>query len=160
MDSKVLTKERRTQLYNEIENDQNLAFLYDETSARFISGCMLAKERISLNSIAMESTCRLIQQAVQTGLNLIHVYVDTVGKPEKHKQELENVFPGIKFTVCPKADALYPIVSIASIVAKVSRDEALISVAEGVNDSGYGSGYPGDPETKAWLVNNVDNVFG
>lgn len=160
MDSKVLTKERRTQLFDEIKNDRNLAYVYDETSARFISGCMLAKQRISLNAIAMDSTRRLIHQAVQNGLNLIHVYVDTVGNPEKHREELENVFPGIKFTVCPKADALYPIVSIASIIAKVTRDESLSFVPNGTNAISYGSGYPGDPETKKWLASNVDKVFG
>ena len=48
------------------------------------------------------------------------VYVDTVGDPDKHRERLEQRFPGlgISFTVCPKADSIYPIVSAASIVAK------------------------------------------
>lgn len=60
--------------------------------------------------------------------------------------KLSQRFPGIAFTVCPKADALYPIVSAASIVAKVTRDHLLRdfahpeSVAIGTK---YGSGYPG-----------------
>jgi ribonuclease HII len=34
---------------------------------------------------------------------------------------LSERFTGIKFVVCPKADAIYPIVSAASIAAKVRR---------------------------------------
>lgn len=97
-------------------------------------------------------------------------------------------FPGISFTVCPKADAIYPIVSAASIVAKVTRDRALrqeaaaLAAAEAAGRSGggtssgacsrdeegtaeglpvqLGSGYPADPMTKAWLEREVDSVFG
>lgn len=47
--------------------------------------------------------------------------MDTVGDADRHRERLEQRFPGIAFTVCPKADAIYPIVSAASIVAKVGR---------------------------------------
>lgn len=45
--------------------------------------------------------------------------MDTVGDAERYKERLSQRFRGIAFTVCPKADAIYPIVSAASIVAKV-----------------------------------------
>ena len=44
--------------------------------------------------------------------------MDTVGDAERYRERLSQRFPGIAFTVCPKADAIYPIVSAASIVAK------------------------------------------
>jgi ribonuclease H2 subunit A len=42
-----------------------------------------------------------------------------VGDPEKYRIKLTEKFPGIKFVVAKKADSLYPVVSGASIVAKV-----------------------------------------
>lgn len=47
------------------------------------------------------------------------VYVDTVGDPGKYEMKLSKNFPSIKFVVAKKADSLYPVVSGASIVAKV-----------------------------------------
>ena len=47
------------------------------------------------------------------------VYIDTVGDPEKYRVKITEKFPGIKFVVAKKADSLYPVVSGASIVAKV-----------------------------------------
>lgn len=46
--------------------------------------------------------------------------MDTVGDPEKYRVKLSEIFPAIKFVVAKKADSLYPVVSGASIVAKVT----------------------------------------
>lgn len=62
---------------------------------------------------------------------------------------------GIHFTVCPKADSLYTIVSVASIAAKVTRDRCPTLL-----DGQTGSGYPSDPTCQKWLQDNVDRVFG
>ncbi|KIY94911.1 Ribonuclease H2 subunit A [Monoraphidium neglectum] len=53
---------------------------------------------------------RLIQGALDAGARLSEIYIDTVGDPERYKARLSRTFPGISFTVCPKADALYPVV--------------------------------------------------
>lgn len=45
--------------------------------------------------------------------------MDTVGDPEKYRIKLSEKFPNVKFVVAKKADSLYPVVSGASIVAKV-----------------------------------------
>ena len=96
---------------------------------------------------------------------VMQVYVDTVGDAGRYQDRLSNEFTGVQFTVCPKADALYPIVSAASIVAKVTRDAQLKERAVGADgkalySTSLGSGYPGDPDTKAWLEGHADRVFG
>lgn len=50
-----------------------------------------------------------------------------------------------------KADRNYPIVSAASIIAKVERDKAIAELAQKLGD--IGCGYPTDPRTIAFLEN-------
>lgn len=47
--------------------------------------------------------------------------MDTVGPADKYEDKLSKLFPGITVTVRPKADSLFPVVSAASICAKVSK---------------------------------------
>ncbi|HEC56287.1 MAG TPA: ribonuclease HII [Candidatus Syntrophoarchaeum butanivorans] len=49
-----------------------------------------------------------------------------------------------------RADAKYPIVSAASIIAKVARDEALQDIERSIGRV-VGSGYPSDQRTRAFL---------
>ncbi|XP_066065082.1 ribonuclease H2 subunit A, partial [Chamaea fasciata] len=92
------------------------------------------------------------------------VFADTVGPADKHEARLRRRFPGLGVTVRPKADALFPVVSAASICAKVARDRAVLrwNFVEdlGDPDRDYGSGYPNDPKTKEWLRRNLEPVFG
>ena len=51
------------------------------------------------------------------------MYLDTVGPTESYQNKLYAMFrdknPGIKFVVSEKADSIFPVVSAASICAKV-----------------------------------------
>lgn len=59
------------------------------------------------------------ERDLQAVLHIIQVYVDTVGDPKKYQKKLELEFPQLQITVEKKADARFPIVSAASICAKV-----------------------------------------
>lgn len=50
-----------------------------------------------------------------------------------------------------RADAKYPVVAAASIIAKVERDKDIATLREEHGD--FGSGYPSDPVTMGWLKN-------
>lgn len=95
------------------------------------------------------------------------MFIDTVGPPASYRMKLEerfkHVVPQIEFTVEPKADSSYPIVSAASIAAKVTRDRWIDNwkpQQQLLSDMPTGSGYPGDPETKKWIRANVQPFFG
>ena len=84
----------------------------------------------------------------QSRLSCHQIFVDPVGPHEVYEAKLKALFPDRQFTVVPKADALFPVVSAASIVAKVTRDTFLevwkYTLAEqGLKfDADFGSGYP------------------
>eukprot|EP01026_Neomeris_dumetosa_P071263 TRINITY_DN71866_c1_g1_i7.p1 TRINITY_DN71866_c1_g1~~TRINITY_DN71866_c1_g1_i7.p1 ORF type:complete len:291 (+),score=32.39 TRINITY_DN71866_c1_g1_i7:142-1014(+) len=163
-DSKVLTEEQREQLFKKIKDENNIGYEVDIIHADVISAKMLSWEQVSLNVIANESTFGLINKVICRGVNLTKVFVDTVGDAELYQEILTRKFEGIEFKVKSKADAIYPIVSAASIVAKVTRDNSLDTYKfPEINldlKRNWGCGYPSDPETQKWLIDNVDKFFG
>lgn len=76
--------------------------------------------------------------------------------------------PDISFFVRKKADSLFKCVSAASIVAKVTRDRALLHWqfrergpgGAALSTKKIGCGYPSDPKTKAWLREHLDANCG
>ncbi|ORZ33925.1 ribonuclease H-like domain-containing protein [Catenaria anguillulae PL171] len=166
-DSKVLNEEQRdTRFHKIVAASDQIGFAYNALSQQDLSEWMLQRTKYNLNAIAHDTTMDLIQRVIRAGVRLSHVYVDTVGQCESYQRKLEQRFPGVGFTVAKKADSLYPTVSAASIVAKVVRDHVLsnwqfseTAVAEHL-DTDWGSGYPSDPNTVAWLKRSLDPVFG
>ncbi|XP_055636565.1 ribonuclease H2 subunit A [Toxorhynchites rutilus septentrionalis] len=165
-DSKQLTEEKRDIIFDNMNRKdfaiESIGWAVEVISPNQISMSMLRRTKRSLNEVSMDSAIGLIHRAIEAGANIAEVYVDTVGPPEKYQAKLKEIFPKFKIIVAKKADSTYPIVSAASICAKVSRDHALKvwKFREGQNpDVNFGSGYPGDPVTKAFL-NDFDLVFG
>jgi len=126
-DSKQLTDEKRRELFKMIKRSSYLHWIIDSIPADWMSESMMMLNRFSLNEISHQSAMNLIQITLDKGFNLKHVYLDTVGPPESYEQKLLSHFMGydLRFTVAKKADALYPVVSAASICAKVTRDDIL-----------------------------------
>lgn len=167
-DSKQLTEEKREFIFNEMNTSETprdcVGWAVELISPNVISTSMLRRTKCSLNEVSMTSAIELIKRAIEEGVNIAEVYVDTVGPPEKYQEKLKGIFPQFKITVAKKADSTYPIVSAASICAKVTRDTALKvwKFPEDIKLSSvkFGSGYPGDPVTKRFLSENLDMVFG
>ncbi|KAK0540689.1 hypothetical protein OC842_000364 [Tilletia horrida] len=128
-DSKALTAERRDALLRGlIQNPDNLGWAVRVLSPQDISAGMLRRHPYNLNQQALDATVTLIQNVLDSGVDLTEIYVDTLGKAETHAKNLISHFPRhqhIKWTVTSKADAIYPIVGAASIAAKVTRDRIL-----------------------------------
>lgn len=164
-DSKTLSESERERLFEKINQDGDfVGWALDVLSPNLISTSMLGRLKYNLNSLSHDTATGLIQYALDQGVNVTQVFVDTVGLPETYQKRLQDCFPGIEVTVKAKADALYPVVSAASICAKVARDQAVRDwrFVEELQDldTDYGSGYPNDPKTKAWLKKYVEPVFG
>lgn len=163
-DSKALKEEQRDELFAKLDvhTDDFIGWIIHILSPAYISSSMLGRTKYNLNAMSHDTAIDLIQ-SVKKICNLKEVYVDTVGKPEAYQAKLKQRFPDLDITVESKADATYPIVSAASICAKVCRDKTVKSwkFDDKVKIEGeYGSGYPSDPVTKAWLRQHVDPVFG
>ncbi|KAJ3130527.1 Ribonuclease H2 subunit A [Nowakowskiella sp. JEL0407] len=166
-DSKVLKEDERDRLFEVmLKNEDWIGWAVHVCSPRDISESMLRKVKYSLNDIAHDATIGLIKGAQKLGLDVSEVFIDTVGDPKKYQTKLEGIFPGVSITVAKKADSLYPVVSAASICAKVTRDAILSQWKycekniESKIERNFGSGYPSDPNTTRWLRDNVDPIFG
>ncbi|XP_052362583.1 ribonuclease H2 subunit A [Oncorhynchus keta] len=164
-DSKTLTEAQREDLFRKLDEAKSfVGWALQILSPNTISTSMLQRSKYNLNALSHDAAIGLVQFALDSGVQLKEVFVDTVGPAEKYQEKLSQRFPGVEVTVRPKADSLFPIVSAASICAKVARDHSVKdwSFPEdlGEVDADYGSGYPNDPKTKAWLLKELDPVFG
>lgn len=171
-DSKTLKDSRRQELFQLIEDEENelhknVGWATCTMTAKDISNGMLRSAlgagSYNLNEQAHDTTIQLIKEVLQKGVNLREIFVDTVGPPVSYQAKLKGHFPDIDITVTKKADSIYPIVSTASVVAKVTRDLNLKWYNDNIKEfigKNWGSGYPSDPNTSKWLNSNVDKVFG
>jgi len=106
------------------------------------------KGTTSLNTLEIRAFAALIDE-----LQPQIAYVDACDASEQHfKAVLARACRSRTELVCEhKADLNYPVVSAASIVAKVRRDAEMRRIGEEIGE--VGSGYSSDPRTRAFLEN-------
>lgn len=104
------------------------------------------KKFVRLNLLEAEAAAKVIEE-----LEADLVYVDASDTdPERFRKNIVALLKRrVKVISEHDADARYPIVSAASIIAKVERDEEIAKLREKYGD--FGSGYPADPATLAFL---------
>ncbi|XP_062498368.1 ribonuclease H2 subunit A, partial [Pezoporus occidentalis] len=95
--------------------------------------------KYNLNELSHDTAMGLVQFALDSGVRVAELLVDTVGPAEPYAAKLRLRFPGLGVTVCPRADSSFPVVSAASICAKDLHQ---------------------DPKTKEWLRRSLEPVFG
>lgn len=124
------------------------------------------RQKYNLNALSHDTAIDLIRSVEESGIEISQVYIDTVGNAITYREKLLKFFPKYSFTVCEKADSKYPIVSAASVCAKVVRDRIVQNWKFAEDESLHlnafelGSGYPADPGTKRFLDDSLDPIFG
>jgi len=147
-DSKLLSPKQRDELdkkLKKIAKDYALVFLSAEEIDRL-------REISNLNKIEIKEMQKMI--------NLLNPQKVIIDSPENNVKKFEEkIRKGLKEKnieiICENyADSRYPIVSAASILAKVARDKEIEKIKNKYNID-FGSGYPSDERTikflKDWL---------
>jgi len=144
-DSKILSKNAREKIHSKIiehANDYKTIHLSaaDIDEMRKIATLNRIEQKMMVNTIKKSS------------IKPDQIYIDAADVNEKrYGLEFKKEFPQAKIVSKHKADMLFPVVSAASIIAKVERDREISKLHDkyGVD---FGSGYPSDPKTKSFLV--------
>jgi ribonuclease HII len=147
-DSKQLSPARREELAKKIEGIASIVVL--EVAACKIDN--YRKQGISLNRLEAMKFAEI--------LNLQKPHRAFIDGPDtnlpKFHRHLKTMSPdGIELIIEHFADSKYPVVSAASIIAKVERDKKIEALRKEYGD--IGSGYTSDPVTKKWLEDWMKN---
>jgi ribonuclease HII len=156
-DSKLLSSAKREALFKKI-NKIAAEVLVHEISPKEINDAMQSK--ISLNELEAVHFSKLLDK-VQSEFSTVYldspdVVQEKFGMRVNMYSQKRMIVPGhtkrekgvryAKIIAEHKADARYPVVSAASIMAKVSRDEAIARLGDQLGVD-LGSGYPSDYHT-------------
>jgi len=145
-DSKMLSPRRREALAGEIEAAVS-RYTYFDIAPRAIDLVVERKERLrKLNYLEAMAMARVIRD-----LHPDQVYVDPSDVvPERFAGQILRVLPERPRMICEHhADVNYPVVSAASILAKVRRDRLVAELRREHGD--FGSGYCSDRRTITFL---------
>lgn len=146
-DSKTLSPVQRTNLatkVKEISNDISIIELPPEEIDKFV---LKGKKLRKLNYLEAMAMAKIISK-----LNPKIAYVDSSDvRAERFAEDILKLLPK-KIVIVSEhhADEKYPVVSAASIIAKVTRDERVDEIRRLHGD--FGSGYPSDPRTIDFLI--------
>lgn len=145
-DSKQLTAKMREELFSQITGCCRLA-----TAIVQAGEIDRLRERMTMNAIVASLHARVIRE-ISPGT----AYVDACDVNAVRYGRTVSGQIGFPCRIISEhhADEHYRLVSAASIVAKVIRDEKIRELAETFGD--IGTGYPSDPVTVAWLSAYID----
>ncbi|MFQ6074351.1 MAG: ribonuclease HII [Candidatus Bathyarchaeia archaeon] len=145
-DSKLLSPRKREQLAEEIRKTALRCHFVALSTSEIDRVVETGRKLRRLNRLEARTMAEVI-----AALKPDVAYVDASDVlAERFKQHiLENLPFQVRIVSEHKADAKYPIVSAASIIAKVERDKVIRELREKHGD--FGSGYITDPKTVEFL---------
>lgn len=149
-DSKLLTPVKRDQLFEVIKSicDYKILIISPTTIDEALND-----PNNNLNLLEAQTSAKLINQVACDKVILDCPAKDTKGYAKTVKNILNKK---IDVIAEHKADLNHPIVSAASILAKVTRDREIEKIKKEYNVD-FGSGYPSDPKTQKFLKENFEN---
>lgn len=152
-DSKLLTKKQREALYKkiiDIAKKYKIIIINTEEIDMAVKG----HDGLNLNWLEANKSAEIINNLnpekaiIDSPSNNINKYKNYLFKKIKNKE--------VDLILEHKADLNYPIVSAASIIAKVTRDREIEKIKKKIKID-FGSGYMSDPKTVAFLENNYES---
>jgi ribonuclease HII len=145
-DSKLLSPHKRETLVVEIKRIVKKYAVVKLSPKEIDYVVETGKKLHRLNRLEAQAMAKVIEM-----LNPDIAYVDASDViEERFKRHILECLPfRAKIISEHKADRTYPVVSAASIVAKVERDDAIAELGKKYGD--FGSGYPSDPRTLDFL---------
>jgi ribonuclease HII len=152
-DSKTLTPIRRKELSEVIRREGLVETII--VSAKEIDDA-ITDPSSNLNILEAQVAAELINRmSKRLGTQLKHVILDCPSTNKVAYIALMRTFikGDVMLIAEHKADAKYPTVSAASIVAKVMRDEEIENLKK-LHNVDFGSGYPGDEKTASFVRNH------
>lgn len=145
-DSKLLSPDRRVNLYNQIMKMADNIAVIKIKPEQIDDYVLKGKKYKRLNYLEALSMAKVIES-----LDAEIFYVDASDvNVDRFKQDiLENLQRKVEIISVHHADRIHPIVSAASIVAKVNRDKEIYELSQKFGN--IGSGYPADDRTVKFL---------
>ncbi|UCE15506.1 MAG: ribonuclease HII [Candidatus Bathyarchaeota archaeon] len=147
-DSKLLSPHRREQLAKEIKKIALKYHIIKLAPAEIDKVVETGRKLHRLNRLEAQTMAKVIET-----LKPDIAYVDASDVlADRYKLHIaENLTFEVQIVSEHKADVKYPVVSAASIIAKIERDKAIAELQE--RHGNIGCGYPTDPKTIEFLEN-------
>jgi ribonuclease HII len=151
-DSKLLSPSRRESLAIEIKRLAQKHAVIKLSPAEIDKVVEKGRKLHRLNRLEAQAMAKVIE-LLQPDV----AYVDASDVlEERFKQHILEYLPfNVEIVSEHKADRKYPVVSAASIIAKVERDKAIAELKAKYGD--FGCGYPTDPKTLEFLRRCLEN---
>ncbi|MFC4356926.1 ribonuclease HII [Halobium salinum] len=157
-DSKRVAPARREELAATFEADSEVS-----VGVGVVPVSRIDDPATDMNALTVAAQAEAAAAVAEPGDRLVvdagDVDADRFGR--RVREAVADAGTEVEVTAEHRADESYPVVSAASVVAKVERDARVATLAEAYAEWGpVGSGYPSDPTTRAFLRRYVAETGG